>query len=256
MLLLLCGGRRFHLAEHLKKNEILISSQSISLTQYPNTIRYSLWQSALADVHEKGEPRRFSIHLEGLGSTGPVNLRISRDTYFQSGEYFLCVDMSGISESSVVDGVLAFLGLTADTSANGAKRLPRSAFIAHRFDAEGEQTADRLRWFLELLAFDVKTGRGFSPQSVSDKVRKRIEAQAIVFVVLTSGDDATWLTQESILSCGRTSQYLYCVTLTSTINQASLGIASTSPSHRRRSASAFVAVLEGLRELGYLTFEQ
>ena len=78
--------------------------------------------------------------------------------------------------------------------------LPRqeykSAFLAHAFDDEGSQYAYEVTHFLELIGIRSQTGRGFSPDSVSEKVQKRLEKHDIFMVIITSQEDPTWLNQE------------------------------------------------------------
>jgi hypothetical protein len=98
---------------------------------------------------------------------------------------------------------MEFLGLEPCAPAVLVERPSRSIFIAHRFDDTASALADRLARFLNILGFDVKTGRGYAPRSVSDKVRERLEQQAVVVALRTKGEDDTWLIQESILADSR-----------------------------------------------------
>ncbi len=76
------------------------------------------------------------------------------------------------------------------------RHLPRTVFVAHAFDEGGRSYAFQLTKFLNLLGFQVVTGEGFSPQSVSAKVKRRLTAQEFVVAILSRNEDLTWLTQE------------------------------------------------------------
>lgn len=86
----------------------------------------------------------------------------------------------------------------------------RSAFIAHSFDAVGEETAEVVRHLLELLHFDVVTGKKYSSKSLSEKVKGRMRDQGIIICILTKrwetteGESlpASWVTQEAAFSEG------------------------------------------------------
>jgi len=242
------------LTERLVRHGLEPQSASITLFRYPEIVTYKDWQAVAADIRTSGEPKRYTIHITAQMASAYVSITIDRDRFRDSPDYYLSIGLSGFGNKAVADDLAAFLGLVPVAPRKGAK-LQRSAFIAHRFNAEGEQVADRLARFLEMLAFDVKTGRGFSPESVSEKVRKRIETQAVVFVVLTPDDDETWLTQESVLGYVKDKPMFVLRDMRVQFKPALLGdleyIAFVSPAVE----GAFIAILEGLRELGYLEFK-
>ena len=49
------------------------------------------------------------------------------------------------------------------------------------------------------MGFNVLTGRSYSPQSISNKVKERMDKQDIIIVIHTNGEEITWLTQETLL---------------------------------------------------------
>ncbi|MGB2986273.1 MAG: hypothetical protein WBE26_10350 [Phycisphaerae bacterium] len=237
----------------LEKKGIQINEQSIEITRYPTTIEYSEWDRVLADIREHGEPKWFRVALHGRTDLGGLTLRLNKDKYVRSGETFMCLSVSGTADEDTVDEISAFLGLEPDDAASPAT-LDRTAFIAHRFDAQGEQFADRLARFLGLLGFDVKTGRDFSPQGVGDKVKKRLRTQAVVFVILTPGDDATWLTQESVLGHAENKPLFVLRDRQTDFNPGIFGDLEYIPFTAPHIEGSFVAILEGLKELGFLRF--
>jgi len=241
------------LPARLEQHRIYLTTTSISITRYPDTITYPDWPAALEHVRDNGDPLHYHIVMWGKGLLGDFTLRITKDKYTEERKWYLTVAVTGAPTFGVVDDIVAFLGLAADVR-TPARRLTRSAFIAHRFDAGGEQAADRLARFLELLGFDVQTGRGFSPQSVGAKVRQRLEAQELMFVVLTPGDDATWITQESVLGYAKDKPMFILRETSMTVKPAIFGDLEYIPFSLPNVESTFIAILEGLRELGYLTF--
>lgn len=242
------------LPAHLRDRGITIQTQSIRLIRYPDTIEFTKWEDSLSNVRNRGESNRYSISLMGTGKAGKFALRIQRGRYVDDDEPFLKLSFSGLADIPVVDDVVAFLGLTADTPAPSVKRPERSAFIAHHFDQEGEQAADRLARFLQLLGFDVKTGRAFAPEPVSEKVRKRMATQAVVFVVLTPAEDSTWLTQESILGYAKDKPLFILRDSRVQFKAAMLGDLEYIPFDAPGIESTFIPILEGLKELAYLDF--
>lgn len=241
------------LADQLLKYEIQIERIYVTIRRFPDSVSYSDWEPALSDVAENGDPRRYSVRWSGDGPAGRFTCALVKSSYTDTNQPFVLVEFDGLPDIRVADDVVAFLGLEADKPSPVAL-LPRSAFIAHRFDTEGEQVADRLARFLDLLGFDVKTGRGFAPEAVSEKVRKRIESQAVIFIVYTPGDDATWLIQESVLALAREKCVFLLRDPRVAFKSALFGdleyITFESPNIER----AFIPVLEGLRTLGFLSF--
>ena len=242
------------LATRLDAYSVKLEAVQIIIRRYPDVTTYSSWPAALQDIERNGEPKRFMINLRGAGPLGYFGLMINRGRYANTNDPYVSVGLSGIENTKMADDIIAFLGLTPDRPPPSAS-LARSAFVAHRFDAEGEQVADRLARFLDLLGFDVKTGRGYSPESISEKVRKRIESQALLFVILTPGEDPTWLTQESILAYAKDKRVFVLRDSRVPYKPAFFVdleyITFESPAVER----TFIPILEGLRELGFLSYE-
>lgn len=239
------------LATQLAQHGITIESQTIELSRYPDTTKYSAWDPVIKDIRKNGESKYFTIWFHGTGPARSFSLSIRKDRYYNTEESYLRVDLGRVHDERVADDVVRFLGLKPDQPSL-YESLPRSAFVAHRFDAQGEHIADRLARFLELLGFDVKTGRGFSPEPVGDKVRKRIESQAVLFLVLTSGDDETWLTQESILAYAKEKRVVILREMRAPYKAGLLGDLEYITFQETAIEGAFISILEGLRELGFL----
>ena len=131
----------------------------------------------------------------------------------------------------------------------------RKAFIAHRFDTNGTDCSDKLARFLELIGFKVVTGRAYAPKSVASKVKDRIEEQAIIFVILTPGADDIWLTQESIIGEVKGKPLIIIKEKSVEFKPGILADHEYIPFDLSNIEVGFLAILEGLRELGYLEFD-
>lgn len=234
------------------KYGIICHLDEVTISRYPDRYTYSDLVPALRNVREKGEPVRYTISYTGQSDCGNFSLIIDKG-YYPQGDQYLAIKCIGLSDIIIFDKIVNFLGLKPEVI-QYAPRLERTAFIAHRFDAHGQLLADKLARFLELLKFDVKTGRGFSPESVSEKVKKRIESQAIIFVLLTPGEDTTWLTQEAIIG-HITSKLLFVLRDNNVVYKPGvLGDQEWIPFDTPNIESTFIHLLEGLREHGYLDF--
>lgn len=236
-----------HLVARLNEDGIDTGSVSVELRRYPDTLKFDSVEDACRDVRVNGAPKRFHIWVG-------QSLTISRDVNIH-GEEFMYVRMLGIREPAQLDSLMEFLGLEPDEPSTLPPGRPRTAFIAHRFDSTGDAAADKLARFLELLQFKVVTGRAYSPGSVAAKVRSRIEEQEVLFIVLTPGTDDTWLTQESVIAEIKGRPLIVLKDHDADFKPGILADHEYVPFFVPDVETAFIQVLEGLRELGYLKFE-
>jgi len=195
------------------------------------------------------------IFIHGSGSQGQFLLSISRLTTIR-GDEVLDVTVKGADEPTVMDEITGFLGLQAEERVILRPCPARTAFIAHRFDAAGIDSADKLARFLELLGFAVLTGRGYAPKSVAAKVRARIEQQAVIFVILSPGSDDTWLTQESVLADVKGKPLIVVKEKSCEFKSGLLADHEFIPFNLPCIETTFIPILEGLRELGYVHFSE
>jgi len=153
----------------------------------------------------------------------------------------------GVSEDLTNLG--KFLGLEPD--AYQPPRIPeRKCFIAHRFDAEGNACAAELEKFLKLLGFAVSSGKAFSTDPISEKVKQRVAASSIVFAILTPGEDPTWLVQEQALAAFQ-DKPLFILKESRFANTPGLLTGREYiPFETPQITTTFVPILEGLRNLG------
>lgn len=219
------------------------------LRRYPDTTTHDNLEDASRDAAVNGNPESFNISLDLEPPTTFRNLTIS------STDHAVLLMMYGIERTSDVDSVMEFLGLQPAEPITLPPKRPRTAFIGHRFNRLGVAVADKLARFLELLGFRVITGREYSPQSIAKKVLARIESQEVVFVVLTKGDDNTWLTQESVIAEVKGKPLVTIKERGAEFKSGILADHEYIPFTAPDIETAFVPVLEGLRELGYLDFE-
>jgi hypothetical protein len=243
------------LKARLEKDKISIKSCSVSLESFPDSITYQDLSEAANDVLSGESPVYYNISINGKSSdNGIFRCSVVRLRNIHNQEcLFLTVD--GIQETDTVDSIMNFLGLEPAEYSVLPEKPTKTAFIAHRFDNVGIECADKLARFMELLGFKVVTGRAYSPKSVSSKVRERIENQAIVFAIITPGDDNTWLTQESILSEVRNKPLIILKENDAVFKNGLLADLEYIPFESPRIESGFIAILEGLRELGYFEYD-
>lgn len=162
----------------------------------------------------------------------------------------MSIQLRGFGSVEDSKSLAVFLGLEIDDLQPKNPPLEKKCFIAHRFDTAGIQLADKLARFLSLLGFSVSTGHGFSPGSVSEKVKVRMANQAVVFAILTPGEDATWLTQESLL--GSLGKPLFVLKEKDyQFKPGILGDHEYIPFSAPAIETAFIPILEGIRELGF-----
>lgn len=179
-----------HLPDLLTKMDFKI--RSISAQKFGESESYSY--DAVDDITpENFESSQYQITIRSNDEKSISILRISD----MSGQDFLKVTVDGFSKQTALLEICRFLGLQKRKHRN---TYAKTVFIAYRFDAVGQSFADRLSLFLKLLDFSVVTGKPFSPKSISDKVKSRMESQDIVIAIHTQGDDNTWITQESVLA--------------------------------------------------------
>ncbi len=226
---------------------------SITIRRYPDTLTFDSVDEAIANVRKHGPPKRYSINLTTSG--GSKSFSLSRDRNIHDEQY-LVVGMNGVEDSAQLDGIVELFGLTPDELATFQSVPSRTAFVAHKFDRTGNEAADKLARFLELLGFAVQTGRGYAPGPISEKVLARIERQSTIFAILTPGDDNTWLTQESIVAEVQDKPLFILKERTAEFKPGILADHEFIPFENSGLEATFVPILEGLRELGYLDFEE
>jgi hypothetical protein len=234
------------LQSRLLKIGLDVKSQRIEISRYPTAIEYDSIADALLDVQVNGEPKRYHLSFYGESNHSLHLIRLVN----MSDEEILSINMTGIGSLEDVRSLADFLGLTIDAIPEARTKLERTCFIAHRFDNEGSEMADKLARFLSLLDFNVSTGRGFAPGSVSVKVKSRMNQQAIVFAVLTLGEDNTWLTQESTLASLEKPLFLL-KEKQYPFKPGLLGDHEFIPFTAPTIETTFIPILEGLRNLGF-----
>lgn len=238
------------LESRLTRHSIAVSSVSVELTRYPDTIKYDSLQDATNDVRKKGTPKFYVISVQGKLQDSHFSLYIFRDRNIHRQE-FLSVRVSASEAPSILDSVMQFFDLKPDEPSTLPPKPPRTAFIAHRLDSTGTAAADKLARFLELLDFHVVTGRAYSPKSIAEKVRARIQEQSIVFVILTPGQDDTWLIQESLLGDVKGKPLVILKETSVDFKSGILTDKEYIPFTLPHIDACFIPILEGLRDLGY-----
>ncbi len=238
----------------LERLGVQIGSASAELQWGPDSITYDSLDEASRDAGEKGAPRRYSISVLGTREKKAFSLLVSRGINIHYEEY-LYLSVSGISRPTEIESISSFLGLVPQEPGVIPAGPARTAFIAHRFDQTGTECADKLARFLELIGFKVVSGRTYTPGSVAAKVKSRIERQAVIFVLLTPGSDDTWLVQESTIGNVKEKPLIIIKDSAAVFSSGVLADYEYIPFDLPTIETTFIPILEGLRELGYLSFE-
>jgi hypothetical protein len=132
-----------------------------------------------------------------------------------------------------------------------ATALRRSVFIAHAFDDSGRSYAFQLTKFLSLLKFEVATGNGFSPESISNKVKRRLNAQGIAVAILSRKEDMAWLIQEMAGADMKGKPLIVLFEEGVEFKPGLLGDLEYIRFGEGAFAACFIPIVEGLQELGF-----
>jgi hypothetical protein len=235
----------------LKKFEIEVETVTCEVYWFPDRYTMDSVDNLLHFVKKKGNPRDYTISFRAKRNDTKLSISISRGRNFSNEEY-LVVSVSNVENDIELNSILSFLNLEAEEKLEHQLAIDKSVFIAYRFDEVGENLAFKLSRFLELLGFSVTSGRTYSPKKISEKVEERIAKQSLFFVILTKGNDNTWLNQEPTLA---KSQNKPVFLLKDTEYDYTSGIFSDQefiPFHLNSFEKTFIQILEGLRELKLL----
>ena len=230
------------LNQRLEKLGLEPDRTSIRFEKYQEEITYNDFNNALQGLPPESELEGFSLFVN-FKNNGHLHLH-------SSGKYY-CLTVDKVDNNSQVDSIMDFFGLkTIEPNILSAKKN-RTIFIAHKFNDQGKDCSMKVARYLELLGFQVKSGHSFSPKSVSQKVQERIESQEVILVILTVGDDSTWLVQETAISKISGKPLIILKEKEFNFKPGILAdheyIEFTYPDIEK----IFIHLLEGLRELGY-----
>lgn len=91
------------------------------------------------------------------------------------------------------------------------KMLDASVFVARHFDQTADEYYRRISNFLGLLDFDVKQGEEYTSEDIPAKVKRRIDQQEIILVVVSGNRDHTWLVSEASYALGLSKHVVFMV---------------------------------------------
>ncbi len=234
----------------LLKDELKVEGIEATFRRFPESVTLHSIEELSGDIVRKGPPKKFHLALRGTEEREKFSLVLSKDVNIH-GEPFLTVSLESRNPEATLHSVMSFLGLRPEEPEAIASESPRTAFIAHRFDQAGDVAAGKIARFLSLLGFDCLTGRGYEPRSVAEKVKSRIMAQEIIVVVLTPGEENTWLIQESLLSSSAGKPLLLIRDTIADFKPGLLADHEFIPICAGCVEQAFIPLLEGLRNVGY-----
>lgn len=127
----------------------------------------------------------------------------------------------------------------------------RTAFIAHSFDQKGKSYAYELSKFLRLIGFEVLTGEGYSPESISKKVKRRLASQEVVIIIASEAENATWIIQEAAGATFTDKPVIMLIEKGIQLKPGILGDHEYIEFQEDNISTTFMPVIEGLQELGY-----
>jgi hypothetical protein len=192
-------------------------------------------------VLSHGQPMNVHIVLRSQGGR-----KVSLET--RVGNHIsLAADNKDEPPERILDALEPVLGLQKITHVSN--QPPSSAFIAHVFDDDGQNSASELSYFLSLIGVRCQSGRGFSPGRVSDKVRGRLEAHHLFFAIVTPHQNPTWITQE-ISTAATLKKPLFILKHSSVeLNAGILGDHEYIQFDSGMLSRTFVRILEGIKEV-------
>jgi hypothetical protein len=166
-------------------------------------------------------------------------------------EFNRCDPITARRTITAIEEALQLKPTTPPSVAEKSVSKRRSVFIAHAFDERGRNCAFLLTKLLSLLRFQVVSGEGFSPESVSAKVRRRLSAQGVVVAVLSRAEDQAWLTQEMTAADVLNKPLIVMVQSDVPFKPGILGDIEYIRFPPGQIEAAFVPLLEGLEEIGF-----
>lgn len=238
------------LPSHLRRFRLETTSVEVMLRRFPQSVTMDSLEHMVEYIKRSGNPYGYQIYLRGTEDKSSFRLSLSRGSNIQ-GERFLTIALASKDPEEPLTSVMQLLNLHPEEPVQSETEPPRKVFIAHRFDNAGEDAAIKVARFLTLLGFECVTGRGYAPGSVAEKVKSRLQAQAVVVVVLTPGEDTTWLVQESLLSNLVGKPLLLVKESGAIFKPGLLADHEFIPFSAPRIEQTFIPLLEGLRVLGY-----
>ncbi len=238
------------LPSHLHRFHLKTTSVTARLHRFPLDVTMDSLEQMLKYINRNGPPKGYEIFLRGTEKMSSFSLSLFRGSNIH-GQKFLTISLDSKSPEEPLASVMQLLNLSPQEPVQSEKELPRKVFIAHRFDNAGEEAAIKVSRFLTLLGFECVSGRGYAPGSVVDKVKSRLQAQAVVVVVMTPGEDSTWLVQESLFSSLVGKPLLLVKEAKAEFKSGLLADHEFIPFSAPRIEQAFIPLLEGLRALGY-----
>jgi hypothetical protein len=200
------------------------------------------------------------IRLACYRKPGSMDAYETRDPYFRFvwSEQSVFIKLTRTSTREALKFLAEFEGIIQLSPAKPqpeideeTEPLNRTVFIAHAFDDAGRSYAFQLTKYLSLLGFEVATGEGFSPESVSSKVKRRLMAQEIVIVILSAKPDMTWLIQETSGAEFTKKPIILLIEAGVEFKPGALGDLEYIGFPKGRISDCFTPILEGLRELGF-----
>jgi len=244
----------------MPKRSTLVDVPSCEVSTFSQSVELPSVQELLSFIEGSAEdPVRVDIYLDCKCKWEDGNLFDRLPPYFKfswkSDRVFVQIARNTSSQSlellEELEGLLQLTPAAPPKQENPARNLKRTVFIAHSFDDAGRSYAFQLTKVLSLLGFEVATGEGYAPESVSSKVRRRLAAQEIAVAIVSERDDMTWLIQEATAVDFSGKPLILMVEEGATFKLGILGDLEYIKFPRGHISESIPPLIEGLRELGF-----
>ena len=160
------------------------------------------WHSTYLRVFSFGplSPTRFGVGVDFTRSQVEISVHAENDLGFIERAHELVRTMMDLSNPDRIDN-----------EGYRRKMLDASVFVARHFDPTADEYYLRMSTFLELLAFDVKQGEDYTSEAIPEKVKRRLEQQEMILVLVSGDRDHTWLVSEASYALGLGKHIIFIV---------------------------------------------
>ena len=125
------------LPARLKRCGLIVNRVSIQLRKFPESVELDSLDQLPEYVSRKGSPNGYRLVFYGAeGKTG-FTLTLIRGMSIR-------ISLESINPDEPMKSAMEFLGLSLEEPSALPGKAPRTAFLAHRFDAPGLDAADKV----------------------------------------------------------------------------------------------------------------
>jgi hypothetical protein len=165
------------------------------------TLRTHTSQEFLEILNQYPSPQRTSTHCHWKKKDEVVKLTIDvqRSSIYTTVGTDDLTTLAGVHDK--ISEVFHARNPPVERGSVSRYDLKATVFLAHRFDEQGRNYAEKLSRFLRRLGFEILEGEGYEACDIPAKVAERIRSQDI-FLCLVSEGDPTWILSETAFAKG------------------------------------------------------